>query len=162
MTPHGLAPTNPADPFIADSNVGRPFLSIVTPSLNQASLLAELMGNVRSQDVASLEHIVIDGASTDGTRDMLLLAGPEVRWVSEADRGQASALNKGFTMARGEVLAWINCDDRYTPGALKFVVEFFKAHPEVKFLFGDALAVDGKGHSYGLSLNPPMSEESRA
>lgn len=96
-------------------------VSIVTPSLDQARYLPEALASVRAQTHAPIEHIVVDGGSTDGTLD--LLRGDEhVRWVSEPDRGQSHALNKGFAMASGEILGWLNADDAYPPNALEEAV----------------------------------------
>jgi glycosyltransferase involved in cell wall biosynthesis len=128
-------------------------ISIVTPSYNQAAFLSVLIDNVRSQDSARVQHIVIDGGSTDGTVDLLRSHGEAVTWVSEPDRGQAHAINKGFAMADGDIFGWINCDDRYTPGALAFVSRMFDEVPATSFFYGDALGVDPKGRDYGLRVH---------
>lgn len=94
-----------------------PLVSIVTPSLNQARWLPDALASVREQSYPRIEHVIIDGGSTDGTRE--LLEGAEgIRWVSEADGGQSQALNKGFALARGEVFGWLNADDAYEPDAV--------------------------------------------
>lgn len=95
----------------------RPLVSIVTPSLNQGQFLREAIESVRAQTYEPLEHIVVDGGSTDDT--LAILRGFEqVQWVSEPDRGQSHALNKGFGTARGEILGWLNADDHYLPDAV--------------------------------------------
>jgi glycosyltransferase involved in cell wall biosynthesis len=91
-------------------------VSIVTPSLNQATYLRDAIDSVRAQTHPDVEHVVVDGGSTDGTQE--ILAEHEVRWVSEPDRGQSHALNKGFSLARGDVLGWLNADDAYEPHAV--------------------------------------------
>lgn len=99
-----------------------PLVSIVTPSLNQARWLPQALASVRGQTYPQVEHVVVDGGSTDGTVELLERA-VAVRWVSEPDRGQSHALNKGFGLARGEILGWLNADDAYEPGAVAAGVE---------------------------------------
>jgi glycosyltransferase involved in cell wall biosynthesis len=93
-------------------------VSIVTPSLNQARYLREAIESVRAQTYEPIEHIVVDGGSTDGTLE-ILREYDGVRWTSEPDRGQSHALNKGFALATGEVLGWLNADDAYEPHAVE-------------------------------------------
>ena len=90
----------------------QPLVSIVTPSLNQARYLREAIDSVRGQSYPSVEHIVVDGGSSDGTLD-ILREYDGLRWLSEPDSGQSHALNKGFAMAHGEVFGWLNADDAY-------------------------------------------------
>jgi glycosyltransferase involved in cell wall biosynthesis len=99
-----------------------PLVSVVTPSLNQGEFIEDAILSVLEQGYARIEHIVVDGASTDGTLEVLH-RHPHLRWVSEPDRGQADALNKGFEMARGEIYGWLNSDDLYLPGAISAAVE---------------------------------------
>ena len=99
-----------------------PLVSIVTPSLNQGRYLGEAIRSVLEQDYPRIEHIVVDGGSTDGTLDVLRRF-PQLRWVSEPDRGQADAINKGFAMAQGEIFGWLNADDYYLPGAVSAAVD---------------------------------------
>jgi glycosyltransferase involved in cell wall biosynthesis len=101
---------------------GQPLVSIVTPSLNQASYMAEAIESVRAQRYPHVEHIVVDGGSTDGTLD-ILRGYDDVRWVSEPDRGQSHALNKGFSIASGDIFGWLNADDAYPPNAVEEAVE---------------------------------------
>jgi glycosyltransferase involved in cell wall biosynthesis len=104
------------------ARTSRPLVSIVTPSLNQGRFLEEAIRSVRGQDYPRIEHIVVDGGSTDETLEVLR-RHPGVRWVSEPDEGQANAINKGFRMATGEIFAWLNADDYYLPGAVSAAVE---------------------------------------
>jgi len=98
-----------------------PLVSIVTPSLNQGRYLGETIASVAAQDYPRVEHIVVDGGSTDETRDVLR-GHADVRWVSERDSGQSDAVNKGFRMAQGAVFGWLNADDLYLPGAISAAV----------------------------------------
>ncbi|MDR2695817.1 MAG: glycosyltransferase [Deltaproteobacteria bacterium] len=126
-------------PIVPPSTDGeRPFFSVVTPSFNQASYLRETIHSVLRQGVDSYEHIVMDGGSTDGSLE-LLRAHTHLNWTSEADRGQTHALNKALRMAQGEVIAWINSDDFYLPGAFALAQRFFMEHPEESVLTGDCL-----------------------
>lgn len=94
-----------------------PLISVVTPSFNQAAYIEETIRSVAAQDYPHVEHIVVDGGSTDGTLE-ILARYPHLRWISEKDRGQADAVNKAVRMARGDIIAWLNSDDTYLPGAL--------------------------------------------
>jgi len=119
-------------------------VSVVTPSFNQARFIERTIESVLSQrGPFELEYLVVDGGSTDGTVDLLRRQGERVRWVSEPDRGQSDALNKGFRMATGDVLAWLNSDDLYEPGALAAAVEALSGGP--RWCFGRCRIVDAEG-----------------
>jgi glycosyltransferase involved in cell wall biosynthesis len=122
-----------------------PSITIVTPCLNAAATLEVALESVRSQGYPRLEHVVVDGGSEDGTVE-LLERSEGVRWVSEPDGGRADAANKGVAMASGEVIAWLNADDRYEPGALAAVGEAFAARPDAEWVTGYCRIVDGQGH----------------
>lgn len=125
-------------------------VSIVTPSFNQARYLEATLESVLSQDYPEIEYLVMDGGSTDGSRDILERYAPRLAgWVSEPDRGQTDAINKGFARARGEVFAWLNSDDTYQPGAVRAAVEQLRAHPEAAMVYGDANYIDEKGRVIG-------------
>jgi SAM-dependent methyltransferase len=126
-----------------------PAVSIVTPSLNQAAFLGEAIASVRGQRYARLEHIVVDGGSRDGSRDVLAGVGDAVRWIAEPDAGQAAAVNKGVRMSSGDILGWLNADDLYEPGAVSAATAFLEAHPEVALVYGDAVFVDAAGRELG-------------
>lgn len=119
-------------------------ISILTPTFNQARYLGDAIGSVRMQGLPSVEHIVTDGASTDGTVD-LLRGCPDVRWDSRPDDGMSSALNRAASMARGEIIGWLNSDDYYMPGCLWTVQEYFARHPEADVIHGDSIWVDSEG-----------------
>lgn len=103
-----------------------PRITIVTPSFNQADFLEETLVSVLSQDYPNLEYIVIDGGSTDGSVAILETYSDRLTdWVSEPDRGQTDAIAKGFEMATGEIINWLNSDDLLLPGALSAVARTF-------------------------------------
>lgn len=127
-----------------------PLISIVTPSFNQVSFIDEALESVRLQNAPSCEHLVIDGMSTDGTVDLLrkyVADGKQqnMSWISERDSGQSEALNKGFRQATGEIVGWLNSDDRYRVGCFEHVVRAFEENPNVDIFYGDYLMVDEIG-----------------
>jgi len=119
-------------------------ISIVTPSFNMLAYLKRCCASVADQRTSEFEHIVVDGASTDGTAEWLR-SQPHIRNIIERDRGMYDALNKGLRIARGDVLAYLNCDEQYLPGTLAFVTRYFEQHPSVDILFGDTLLVRPDG-----------------
>jgi len=123
-----------------------PLVSILTPSYNQAQWLADNLRSVASQTYGSIEHIIMDGASTDGTVALLEAADESVRWRSEPDAGQADAINKAFTESRGEIIGWINSDDAYFDSrVIEDVVTFFGTHPDIDVVYGHCVQTTGEG-----------------
>ncbi len=125
-------------------------VSIVTPSFNQAEFLEETILSVLRQDYPNLEYWIIDGGSTDGSLEIIRkyedrLAG----WISEKDRGQTDAINKGFARATGDILAWLNSDDTYQPGAVAQAVRLLEDHPGWGMVYGDTQFINEKGNVIG-------------
>lgn len=118
-----------------------PKITVVTPTFNSRHTLRETLESVRSQNYPHLEHLVMDGGSTDGTLD-ILKHFPHVTWVSEKDEGHYHAMNKGILRATGEIVNVLNSDDCFRPGALQAVGSAFAEHPEWEALFGDVVYVD--------------------
>lgn len=124
-----------------------PKISIITPSFNQGQFLEQTLRSVLDQNYPQLEYIVIDGGSTDESVNIIKRYEPRLTyWVSEPDRGQAHAINKGLEKASGEVVAFINSDDVYLPGAFMAVVEYFRKNTTCKWLCGDTLLFGEEGH----------------
>jgi glycosyltransferase involved in cell wall biosynthesis len=117
-----------------------PLVSVVTPSLNQAAYIEATIRSVAEQSYPRIEHIVVDGGSTDGTLD-ILRRWPHLRWLSEPDEGQSSAIAKGFAMARGDVFAWLNSDDYYIENAVAIAVETLAA-ADYGLVYGDVIRVN--------------------
>jgi glycosyltransferase involved in cell wall biosynthesis len=149
-----------------------PVLSIVTPSYNQESFIEETIKSIISQEGDfNIDYVVVDGMSTDGSveiirkYDALLREGKwpvkckgiNYRWVSEPDKGQSDAIEKGFRMAEGEILAYLNSDDVYLPDAFKKVVGFFGAHPSTLMIYGDSYYVDESGSVVGKYPTEPFN-----
>ncbi|MBA4380647.1 MAG: glycosyltransferase, partial [Anaerolinea sp.] len=109
----------------------QPLVSIVTPSYNQAQFLEATLRSVLEQDYPNIEYLVVDGASTDGSLEIIRRYADQLAWwVSEKDSGQSEAVNKGLQRARGEIVGWLNSDDVYLPGAVSAAAAAFQSHPE--------------------------------
>jgi glycosyltransferase involved in cell wall biosynthesis len=127
-----------------------PSISVVTPSFNQAMFIGEALESIRLQNYPAVEHLIIDGLSTDHTIELLRSLefsdeDQKVKWMSEKDGGQSEALNKGFDRAKGEIVGWLNADDRYRPGCFERIVQAFTDYPEVDVFYGDYVLVDERG-----------------
>ncbi len=116
-------------------------ISIVTPSLNQGAFLEAALTSVLTQDV-ELEYVVIDGGSSDGSVEIIRRFEDRLAaWRSEPDDGQYDAINKGFALTSGEIMAWLNADDFYLPGCLSIVEEVFRTRPEIDWITGTIVAI---------------------
>jgi Glycosyl transferase family 2 len=129
----------------------QPLVSIITPSLNQAAFIGAAIESVLAQDYPQIEYLVVDGGSTDGTLDILRSYGPRIRWISEPDAGQSDAIDKGVRLTRGQVLAWLNADDVYLPGAVSRAVAAFAEDSDRALVYGGAQDIDMHGHVVGPS-----------
>jgi glycosyltransferase involved in cell wall biosynthesis len=123
----------------------KPKISVITPSYNQGNYIKSTIESVLGQNYPNLEYIVIDGGSTDNTVQILESYGDQIDWVSEPDRGQSHALNKGFEKATGEILCFLNSDDIFEEGALNKVGDFFSNHPKAKWVTGKCRVIDHNG-----------------
>ena len=150
-------PWTEASPALhADSHWPR--LTVVTPSYNQAAFLEETLRSVLLQGHAGLEYLVMDGGSQDGSADLIRRYAPWLAgWVSERDAGQAAAINCGLRQATGEVLAWLNSDDAYLPGAVETVMQVFAKRPEVDVVYGSAVFVNEAGEQVGRYEGRPLA-----
>jgi glycosyltransferase involved in cell wall biosynthesis len=117
-----------------------PKISIVTPSFNQGQFLEETIRSVLDQNYSNLEYIIIDGGSTDDSVDVIRRYESQITsWVSEKDRGQVHAINKGIEQTTGDIFGFVNSDDLYLPGTLQTVGEYFAAHPQSEWVCGDTI-----------------------
>ncbi|MFA5267765.1 MAG: glycosyltransferase family 2 protein [Methanoregula sp.] len=123
----------------------QPLVSIVTPSFNKGPYIEETIQSVRNQTYPCIEHIVIDGGSTDETLSILEKYSGDITWVSERDNGQSDAINKGWRRARGEIIAYLNADDTYPPDAVATAVTYFEEHPDAGMVYGDGILTDETG-----------------
>ena len=127
------------------SSSDTPLVSVVTPSFNKGRFIEETIRSVLSQDYPRIEYIIIDGGSTDGTRAILEKYSRKIAFVSEPDKGQSDAINKGWRLAKGDILAYLNADDTYTPGAVRAAVESFSKNPDAGLVYGDGILTDESG-----------------
>lgn len=137
-----------------------PLISVVIPSYNQGRFLRGALSSILSQDYENVEVIVVDGGSSDETVSILTEYSAAIAWwVSEPDEGQADAIQKGFAHAAGDVLAWLNCDDAYLPGAFRRVAREFAASPGIGMVYGDYYLLRESGD---LVFKPKVSFDYRS
>ncbi|MFB6185993.1 MAG: glycosyltransferase family 2 protein [Halobacteriaceae archaeon] len=131
-----------------------PLVSVITPSYNQAQFIEETIQSVARQCYPNIEHIVVDGCSDDGTIDILKEYDNQLIWVSEPDEGQSDAINKGFDMANGDVVAWLNSDDvLFDVNVLDRVVKYFE-QLDADIVYGDMALLDNKSDVLKLQIVP--------
>ncbi|MBR0812405.1 glycosyltransferase [Bradyrhizobium diazoefficiens] len=132
-----------------------PRIAIVTPSYNHAQYLNATIESIVSQNYPNLHYHVQDGASIDGTTDLLKSCGDGISWKSEPDSGQSNAINLGFTDVDCEIMAYLNSDDMLLPGTLAYVANYFTSHPQVDIVYGHRVFVDREGLEVGRAVLPP-------
>lgn len=137
-----------------------PRISVVTPSFNQARYIERTIESVLGQEYPDLEYFVMDGGSDDGSAEIIRRYAERLTgWVSEPDAGQAAAIVAGFERSSGEILAWINSDDCYLPGALHAAAAAFEANPRAALIYGDMVFVDSEGGPLALDALPAYRHE---
>ena len=135
-----------------------PTISIITPCYNHVRFIGETMRSIHSQGYPRLEHIVIDGGSTDGSVEVLLRYADRLAWwCSERDSGHGAALAKGIQRATGEILTWVCSDDLLLPGALFSVARYFQEHPQEDWVVGDGLKIDEHSRILRLIYGMPLT-----
>jgi glycosyltransferase involved in cell wall biosynthesis len=122
-----------------------PVVSVVVPTKNAAEYLVGVLDSILSQDYPHIQCVVADGGSTDATLDILASHGDRIMWASQPDRGAFDAINRGWQTSRGHILAWLNADDRWAPGAVSAAVECFQEDAEADVVYGDCLIIDAEG-----------------
>ena len=138
-------------------------LSVITPVFNGERFLASCIENVLGQAGNEVEHLLIDGGSSDGSVETIRKYAsmhPHIRWVSEKDRGQSDAMNKGIGLARGEYLSFLNADDFYEPGTLRRITAMLLSRPSSQrpaFLLGNCRIVDDQGQTRGINRPGPVT-----
>jgi glycosyltransferase involved in cell wall biosynthesis len=138
-----------------------PSIGIVTPTFKQAQFLERTVNSVVTQAYPALRYAVVDGGSQDGTPEILARLAKDYpfKWVSEPDRGQSDAINKGFGMVNGEIMAWLNSDDILLPRALLFVGSYFDQHPDVDVIYGHRILINEDDLEIGRWITPPFEAE---
>jgi len=137
---------------LLNKDLSWPKISIITPSYNQGEFLERSILSVLNQNYPNLEFIIIDGGSNDGSVEIIKKYAKYLAyWVSEKDKGQSDALNKGFVRTKGEIVGWQNSDDIYLPGAFLKVAQFFKQNPKIDIIYGNRFDIDENDNIIGES-----------
>ena len=137
------------EPRTTSSDAALPWVSIVTPSYNQGRFLKRTIDSVLRQSYPNIQYVVIDGGSTDESIEVLRSYRDRFCWVSEPDRGQTNAINKGLARAKGEILAYLNSDDILAPRAIERVVQYLQKNPECDMVYGEADYIDEQDRIIG-------------
>lgn len=140
--------------------MNNPLVSIVTPSYDQGEFIEDTIKSVKNQQYQNIEHIIVDGGSTDETLDILKKHGKmyNMRWISEEDNGQADAINKGFAMADGKIIGWLNSDDVYVDSdVISHIVSIFQQNKDVDVLYGDGLLISEDDLIFKVECKPSFN-----
>jgi glycosyltransferase involved in cell wall biosynthesis len=149
-------PLNPAEfPPAPALPADVPRIAIVTPSYNHARFLNATIDSILAQNYPNLHYHVQDGASNDGTLELLKSRGDRISWRSEPDRGQSHAINLGFAGVGSDIMAYLNSDDALLPGTLAYVANFFATRPDVDIVYGHRVFIDSDGQEIGRAVLPP-------
>lgn len=140
-------------------NNGLPLVSIITPSYNQGEFIEETIDSVLNQTYPNIEYIIVDGGSTDNTLEILKKYENRIQWISEKDKGQANAINKGILRTKGELIGWINSDDVYERDGIEKLVACWKKHPEADLIYGEGIYIDREGRKVGRYLTEVFTKE---
>jgi glycosyltransferase involved in cell wall biosynthesis len=139
-------------------NIDRPpRVTIITPSYNQGHYIEETIRSVLLQGYPNLEYIVVDGGSTDNTIEILKKYNTYLRWISEPDKGQTDAINKGLKMSAGEIFAYLNSDDIYLPGAIQEVVAMFLRYPDIDMVYGNIVHIGRESETIEKYQTKPIN-----
>ena len=138
----------------------RPLVSIIVPSYNQGQYIENTIQSILNQDYKMIELIVVDGNSSDGTLNVLKRYEAHVRYISERDNGQSEAINKGFRIAQGDIITWLNSDDLYPDRrAVSMIVDEFEQHPECDIIYGDFIEIDENNAVLRIYKRPNFSHK---